>query len=527
MNLIHDPWIPVERQSGHDRIAPWQITDLADPVLHVAAPRPDFDGALLQFLIGLLQSTCIPKDDEQWAEWLEKPPSPETLKKHFDTYAHAFVLDAEPPRFMQDSGEITGDDKPIASLLIDAPGEQTLKQNKDHFIKRGQIEVVCPSCVAITLFTLQTNAPSGGAGHRTSLRGGGPLSTLVILDPTSGQLPNDLWRIVWFNILDKPVLDSLSGDIGNTDPQVIFPWLSATRTSEKKTGFDTTPLDAHPLQMYWGMPRRIRIHWQQTTEGRCDLCGVMSHRLVSHYTTQNYGTNYTGAWQHPLSPYRINKKGELLPEHAQPGGINYRHWLGLTSDTDGSTQARVVKAFKARKLTEESLRIHAFGYDMDNMKARSWYEATFPLFTLDQSIQNDFAIRVYELIEAATNTADIMRKRIKDAWFKRAGDAKGDTAFLVEAFLGHTEAAFFTQIKHLIEQLTAGTDGRDSLYAWHPVLSRTALEIFDYWSDRGDFEAADPRRIVEARRNLSGWLYSKKKGLPHLLGITLDQEKVR
>ncbi|MBA1331821.1 CRISPR-associated protein Cse1, partial [Candidatus Endoriftia persephone str. Guaymas] len=188
MNLIDDPWIPIRRASGREElIAPWQITDSADPIIALAAPRPDFNGALLQFLIGMLQTAYPPESEDKWEQWLENPPSPARLKQHFEPFADSFNLMGDSPLFMQAFEPLNGDEKPIANLLIDAPGAQTLKQNADHFIKRGGIEKICPCCAATALFTLQTNAPAGGAGHRTSLRGGGPLSTLIALDPAGSQ----------------------------------------------------------------------------------------------------------------------------------------------------------------------------------------------------------------------------------------------------------------------------------------------------------------------------------------------------
>ncbi len=183
-------------------------------------------------------------------------PPPELLRKKLQPYAHAFELDGNGPRFMQDRHELAGDPKPISNLLIDAPGAQTLKQNADHFIKRGGINALCPSCAATALFCLQTNAPGGGAGHRTSLRGGGPLSTLVALDPKHSDLKDDLWRTCWLNVLEKDIISNLGANNQNSELKDIFPWLASTRTSEGKTGTITTPLDTNPLQMYWGMPRR-------------------------------------------------------------------------------------------------------------------------------------------------------------------------------------------------------------------------------------------------------------------------------
>src|SRR5699024_5547871 len=90
--------------------------------------------------------------------------------------APAFELDGDGPRFMQDRDPLR-DATPasVNGLLIEAPGNNGIKNNTDLFVKRGQVETLCPSCAAMALFTLQVNAPSGGAGYRVGLRGGGPL----------------------------------------------------------------------------------------------------------------------------------------------------------------------------------------------------------------------------------------------------------------------------------------------------------------------------------------------------------------
>ncbi len=511
MNLIESKWLPVKRQSGEVLIAPWQITELENPVLTLAAPRPDFNGALIQFLIGLLQTAYPPENDEQWGEWLENPPSPATLKEHFLSVAHAFDLNGDGPRFMQDISPLQGDEKPVANLLIDIPGANALKHNTDHFIKRGSVEKLCSSCTANALYTLQTNAPAGGAGHRTSLRGGGPLTTLVVLDPKGSHLEDTLWHACWLNVLNKNVFKPQTNESQLNQPQATFPWLAATRTSEPKGGVMTTPLDTHPLQMFWGMPRRIQINWTNLESGHCDLCNDTSNQLVTRYTTKNRGINYNGAWMHPLSPHIFNKKKEPLPQHAQPGGLNYRHWLGLFSETENSVPAQVVRSSQnIRQISGEQFRMWAFGYDMDNMKARCWYETTFPLYSLNEEIREKFTLRTEQLILAATDTASVTRKCIKEAWFKRPGDAKGDTAYLTEAFLHHTETDFYERLKQLKLLLNTGLDDLPVRQQWHNTLLTTSEYLFDYWTSRGDFETVNPRRIAQARKKLTNWLWGKK-----------------
>ena len=517
-NLVNDPWLPIKRVSGeHELIAPWQLTETNDPIVTVDAPRPDFNGDSRQFLTGLLQTTATPATHDQWLDWLEKPPSPEQLKSRLAEYEDAFELNNDRGSFMQDFELLDGGLNSISELLIDAPGGNTIKENKDHFIKRGRVQQLCRSCTVMALFTLQTNAPSGGQGHRTSLRGGGPLTTLVILDDrdTAGiadseTLPNDLWRNLWLNVLDQQTLDALTGNKNKTGKADIFPWMAKTRTSEKTTGKETTPLDANPLQMYWGMPRRIRIQWESGLSGYCDLCSAESHQLVTHYQTKNYGINYTGAWQHPLSPYMQSKTGDLLPLHAQPGGMTYQHWLGLIDDTDSQFSALVVKRF--RKLAEdwkEPIRLYTFGYDMDNMKARCWYEATFPLYIIPEAIRLDFSKNIQILTTTATDVAGFVRSCVKEAWFKRPGDAKGDTSFLTKSFYQHTEQAFFQSAKLLQVKITIGAE-KDVLHAWHKTLRQAAMSLFDYWAARGDISQANPRQVAEARTKLNALIYSKK-----------------
>ncbi|MDD9985156.1 MAG: type I-E CRISPR-associated protein Cse1/CasA [Spirochaetaceae bacterium] len=66
-NLIDTSWLPVQRRSGGiERISPWQVSDRIeeDPIVAFAWPRPDFNGAAHEFLIGLLATAAAPADDD-------------------------------------------------------------------------------------------------------------------------------------------------------------------------------------------------------------------------------------------------------------------------------------------------------------------------------------------------------------------------------------------------------------------------------------------------------------------------------
>ncbi|WP_275100243.1 type I-E CRISPR-associated protein Cse1/CasA [Sedimenticola hydrogenitrophicus] len=510
INLITDPWIPVRRKSGaRELIAPWAITDGHDsnPIIALDAARADFKGALAQFLIGLLQTAAAPEPDKgiDWNHWLEEPPAPETLKTLFMPHAESFELGGEGPRFLQDYTPLSDEPKPIAALFIEIPGANALRNNTDHFIKRGGINGICPACATAALLTLQTNAPSGGVGHRTSLRGGGPLTTLVVLDPKGEQLEATLWRDLWLNVLPQAQVEQLTGNRSLARSAAIFPWLAPTRTSEKD-GIETLPDDAHPLQMYWGMPRRIRLELDDLRKGVCDICATPDVPLVTRYVTKNYGVNYSSAWEHPLSPHYIDEKsGMPMPSHAQPGGFSYRQWSSWVVPGNGRKPAQVVAYFSRERnaLKDVQLRTWAFGYDMDNMKARAWYETTVPLYLLPEGEGRERFIRqVDNLIGAATQTAYYVQGAVKEAWFKRPGDARGDTTFLRQEFFDRTEAEFYSLLRDSHEAALHGGEEVSLRERWLQRLRREAERLFGERAESGALDVGELARIARAHTSL-------------------------
>ena len=525
MNLIEDRWIPVRRQNGEEeKIAPWELTSNFEhnPIVALAAPRPDFQGGLMQFLIGLLQTATPPDEDNdlEWEDWFEEPPKPEELRAKFDPFVDCFHLDGDRPRFMQDL-ELRKEtprvkENSIYALLIDAPGENTLKKNKDHFVKRNGVQGLCYSCAATALFTLQTNAPSGGAGHRTSLRGGGPLTTLVALDPQENGIGSEtLWHNTWLNILDKRSIDDA---IDTKKLHRIFPWLAPTRTSEKKTGKTTYQADVHPLQMYWGMPRRIRLNFDHATDGICDVCGDRLFEWATDYITLNYGVNYEG-WQHHLSPHRIDKQGNPLPHHPHPGGFPYGYWLDLSEGTDSHTPAKIVTEFKdKRKLDTEQLRLWIFGYDMDNDKSRNWYETTYPIYLLSNENRKNFAIRVEKKIEASELVEKYVRDGIKDALSIKGGNL-GST--ITESFYANTEREFFNELKNLYDTLRENGNGLDILERWYEIITDAGEKLFETYTLRGDIAFAKMKRVKGSTRITLPIVEARKKLKKNLKGPKL------
>ncbi|QIB64629.1 type I-E CRISPR-associated protein Cse1/CasA [Kineobactrum salinum] len=524
LNLCKDPWLLFRLTSGDTAMLPLKELGRED-LRDIVMPRQDFYGATWQFLIGILQTAFPPQDEDKWLEYYQTPPSPDELAKALAKIEHAFELFGDGPCFMQDFDSLEdGTHVEIASLLIDAPGGNTLKLNTDHFIKRDQVNALSPALAAMALFTLQINAPSGGQGHRTGLRGGGPLTTLVV----SSDPSLSLFRRLWLNVL--PVNQYRELQPPSPYDESVFPWLAPTRSSkEKGTEVYFSDEGIHPLQQYWAMPRRIRL---ETTEqkGRCDLTYEQVPVTVTSYRTKNYGINYEGTWSHPLTPYRYDPK---KPEQAyfsskgQPGGIGYRQWHQfLFEDRDqGHLPAKVVARLGAsQELLEEELELEdhlsvwVFGFDMDNMKARSWHEARMPFLAMASELIPLFVQEVGGHVNAANDYRKSLRRNCKSAWFG-AGDSSGDLSFIDDQFWSATQHDFYALVDRLKADIESGQQTLDTEHCltWISGLKNHAINLFDalVLSDASQSEHLE--RKLGARRWLE-WTkldkaYLKKHGL--------------
>ncbi len=534
-SLLHDPWIPVRRRSGaRERIRPPDLTsDLAtDPITAFDWPRADFDLACRELLIGLLALAghAEASDLDGWLHWWKRAPDPDELDRRLAPFAPAFLLDGPGPRFMQDAQELPGSPEEIGKLLIEAPGEQTLALNKDLFVKRGGVAVLGRPAAAMALFTLQDFAPGGGQGHRTSLRGGGPLVTLVLPDPDAAGEP-PLWHQLWLGVVWEP--DWPAPDASQL-PR-IFPWLAPTRTSEK--GRVTTPEDVHPAQAYIGMPRRIRLVFEPNgTDRPCDLLGDRDTVLVTGFHQRPHGTNYA-AWRHPLTPYYRQKPEsvEWLPAHPQPYRLGYRDWLGLVvADAPSEREttrlpARAVVLARERlaELGRRSARLLAAGFDMKKMKARGFVEAEMPLPLVRPERRESFEAASRELVRRAREVASLLGGCVRQAlWSGEApGADAGDRYLAQERFWDATEPAFLATLRDLAGRLeTAEPGGEEGIRAaleqarsrFSEELRRTALSIFDALVrfDEIDQDRTMERRIQARRRLVAGLREPSATGAP-------------
>lgn len=512
MNLVQDAWLPLRLKSGSIKTLPLSAV-VMDDVVDIALPRADFQGAAYQLLIGLLQTLMAPENRREWRKVFKKPPSQKDFQAQLNRVAHAFNLLGDGPLFMQDFDSLDEvKSSTVSSLLVEAPGESTIKKNKDHFIKRGISEVMSLPMSALALFTLQINAPSGGQGHRVGLRGGGPLTTLLLPQDEASSL----WQKVMLNVINRDFWQYGDPDLSSAS---VFPWLGATKVSNKE-GSELYAAEVHPLHIFWAMPRRIRLE-EESVEGVCGILGEATDSIVKSYRTQNYGNNYSGGWRHPLTAYQKNpKKPEEVPNSvkAQPGGLTYKYWdsLTFTDESIGQQSAMVVDHFYyisdgREDEFGEMPRVWSFGFDMDNMKARGWYETTLPLFSLDIEQQADFLRTIKDLQELINNARLQVRKHILEAWFERPSDVKGDASFIQAEFWQRTETIFFETVYKLSKQENYSLLETKTAEKWLFNVRQIIINLFDEYTLTVDI--GDPRsikRCMKARRSLTGWLYGSK-----------------
>jgi len=487
-NLVHDPWIPVRTRSGIRKlIRPTELTEPDDPPISLASVRPDFDGAIAQWLIGALQTMAAPESDVHWQAILTNPPTGHEIAGVFAPVAGAFELvEATAPAFMQDLdptlGGVGGEARNIGGLLLNMPGGNTAENNAALFIKVYDELSVCLPVAAAMLATLQVNAPSGGVGHRTGIRGGGPLTTLVWPERRPDGDATTLFEKVWSNVL--PVTKAAL--VGSPDRR--FPWLIPTRYSTKGEMAIDGPDEWS--WCFWATPRPIRLE-PAVADGTCQLDPTLpSGPLISAYRTRNYGNNYpSDKFEHPLSPYYKVKPADVsrLPVHPGQQSLSYRDWLALAAGASASDgvdgtrfSARVVDALANHFGAD--LTIWAFGYAMDNAKVLVWREGTLPAFPdLPDGKRQALRALARQMVEAASAAHISLRTALKDA----------QCGLDAEALYSATERDFYAALRRAVE-------GEDVREPWRFTLTKASMSLFESASSVTGNHAGDdnPRFLL-------------------------------
>lgn len=516
-NLLTDAVFPVVTTRGARRWVAFDGLRQEEGDFPVAFdwPRGDLNIAAFEFAIGVVALAYQPEDHGDWmAIWCGQ--SDVDLSERLSALAFAFNMagdvEGRGPRFLQDFDPIDGEANDIEALFIDTPGINGQKKNADLLTHRGRFPVLGVKAAAMALYALQQFAPPGGAGNRTSLRDGGPMTTLVWPHRPEPMSAAPLWRVLLCNL---PLSVPGAGYLEDEAMARALPWLVPTLTSEGKPPLEISQTDprAHPLQAFFGMPRRIRL--VMGGEGICPMTGE-SGPLVTGFIQKPWGMNY-GAWTHPLTPYRQAKETEL-PYTVKPKSsrFGYRDWVGAVIGRKKAMPAAIpaepVLALVARAETLRrdgfsSGRLLAAGWAMNNMEAGTFLQSLQPLHLAETEAKaHELSRLAIAFADAGDAAASLLRSNLKLALFGDGAKTATDTGVFEEAtdaFFERTEDAFHDALAQIVSDHPP--DGQVGAKRWLAMIRRTALDLFDLHATALLAETADIKvaiRVTDAYRRL-------------------------
>lgn len=423
MDLLRTAWLPTDRGT----LTPVAALREARTVLW---RRGDWDMATLCLLHACLQTAVVLRpercpDRDRWEALLESPPA------DLDEWLELNLGD-HPWECTSAEGLV-----PIATLIPESPGENTIKKASD--IGRWQQEVPKALTVAEASIALISDNIWGtriGAGYRQGCRGEQPLTTL--LEPTLPGAP--LWARVWLNVLPA---DRWRERYGAGPCAFAWPW------ARPLPGTALTPLNTHPLEILWQMPRRWRLV-------------IDDDGLIRQAHRQNGGRNYDG-WErlHPLTPYFQKADGSWVAAKVGPH-TGFDDWAAIALNQRAKTEpAVVVSEFIANVWRDEPLRLRCCGWALGDAGATgSWIDHVVPFYRKD-------AVQV-DAIEAALSVAEKQRQRL-GAVLK---NARRGLQVQAGGLYPRLEAEFYRRL------------GMDDWDGWEAAVRKAARSLF--WDVAGD-----------------------------------------
>jgi CRISPR system Cascade subunit CasA len=335
------------------------------------------------------------------------------------------------------------------------------------------------------------------------MRGGGPMTTLVRLESFSKRTP--LWRDILANIVDDE-----HNDYDEVDLPKILPWLAPTLISDKAHGdrkLHQSDVEAHPLQSYFGTPRRIGLRF--AGPGRCPMMGCHGP-LVEGFVQKPWGVNY-GIWTHPLTPYRRQKEG-AEPYSVKPKStrFGYRDWTAtIVGEESGklADPARNVRSARSERraqfaeAADAEAQLRAAGWVTNNMEAVTYLDATRPLhITSTEKAQRalDRAARRYA--EAAELAVAALVLALRVAHFAEGAKPSTDTGLFADArsaFFETTENTFHATLDSWLSAPEQPPEA--AARRWLADMRRAAFTAFE------DASAIPITDIERARRVARGF----------------------
>lgn len=474
MKLLEDPWIPV----GNRRTIALQTLLTEDGGWQLSLPRDDMELACLQLLVCLVQTLFAPSDRAALRQRLKTPLTPEEYRTGIDGKESWFDLAHPEHPFMQTLGVKSKELTEMAKLFAGL----TSSTSSVFVNEPGLADNLCPSCAAIGLFNQANNAPSFGGGFKGSLRGGAPITTLVLED--------DLRRRIWRNVLPEDRLAKL------------MPWHPETR--EQKPNW-IAPVKAGEVFQFNQLGLLRGLFWQPAhielamseQGGHCASCGKTGETLYAGFKKEKFVYEMKGVWPHPHSPrYWDLKKGEKLEKFASFTTIASA-WTQLTSfiveaadKKSGHIPAPTVSQFRDMSDIDTPLHMIVGGY-RNNQAAI--LERRHEFFDLAKGWTDDDGT-VKRIVDEGIGYLKALRGKLYGL-SKKSGLNLHDAA----------DKLFYRRTESIIHDLLREIDFSQvdaAFNRYHRQLSNISLEIFDQMVEPYQETPSLIKPVAIARRSL-------------------------
>ncbi len=339
MNLLIDPWIPIQKNAEF-KLVTLQSLLCEENIGEVALSRDDMEMACLQLLICLTQVLFLPDNEKVLRKRIVKPLTKDEYEIGIRAYIDWFDLKHPETPFMQIRGVKSAKPTPIQKLFIGLPAGN----NHAFFNDAGDISGVSESAAAIVLFNQAMNSPSFGGGFKGGFRGGAPITTLLLGD--------SLRQTIWFNVLHKENVNELLltdyDQLKTSDKPV---WVEPIKEKSKIPAKEIGLLRG----LFW-QPAHIELEFNDQSSF-CEFYGVDTNSpVISSFKKEKFVYDIIGDWVHPHSPRIIDIKKKSTRYRSfttsAPAWTQLNHFvIQSDSNKENFRVARVVKQFS--KLTSE------------------------------------------------------------------------------------------------------------------------------------------------------------------------------
>lgn len=246
-NLLTEPWIPVLRLNGRfERVGIRAALLEAGLFRQIAASNPMDNVALLRFLLAVLM-WCRPEISEDDRMQLNGAACvPEEWLSKLNEHGAVFNLLGEGKRFYQDESIKGNEPRPIADLLVEFPGADSINHMR-HVVHDGSYGF-CPACCAMGILRLSVWAPANK------------------FYPASVNPASAAYSIAQENSLLQTLFSNLPSAAAKAEQA---PWLSSE-----------PPASPGPVAYLAWRPRRMWLN-VGPEQGSCAYCGRPGVLIVS------------------------------------------------------------------------------------------------------------------------------------------------------------------------------------------------------------------------------------------------------